>query len=418
LPSNPAHGLMGKRGRVSGTNRAGEIPEGDYMNAQSKMTAARTSLVLEQSFFGTLALSLKMQADDTCETAWVNGRSLGYNPTFIESLPHDRITGTIAHEVFHCAMGHPFRRDGRDDKQWNKACDLCINPLLVEAGFKLPDDVLFPSQFGLEDGKSAEWYYSRLQEQESKQDDPNGQGQGQGNTPQQGQDPSIPDPLGEVRDAPTGDDTDGEPAPSEQEWKQRAASALQQAKMRGDCPGGLARQVSQALRPQIDIRSLLLRFFSERSTGDYSWTRPNSRYLSQGLYLPALESKALGDIAVMVDTSGSVDEVSLSYARSIVESVIEECSPSSVTVYYFDSKVASIDRFERGESLTWKPQGGGGTSFVPALEAIELDGQAVCAVCITDLDGEFPDSCGIPVLWLSTSEYETAPFGETVYIDR
>jgi predicted metal-dependent peptidase len=386
------------------------------MNAHSKMTAARTSLVLEQPFFGTLALSLKMECDPSTDTAWVNGRSLGYNPTFIDSQSHDRITGTVAHEVFHCAMGHPFRRGDRDPKQWNKACDLSINPQLRDSGFSLPDGVLYPSEFGLPDGKSAEWYYAHIQEQESK-DDPQGQGNGQGNTAGQG--PTVPDPLGEVRDAPTGTDSDGEPAPSEQEWKQRAASALQQAKMQGNMPGGLARSVQQALKPRIDVRSLLLRFFSERSTGDYSWTRPNSRYLSQGLYLPALESKALGEIAIMVDTSGSVDEVSLSYARSIVESVIDECSPAAVTVYYFDSKVASIDRFERGDSLTWKPQGGGGTSFVPALEAIELDGQAVCAVCITDLDGTFPDNAPLlPVLWLSTDESNIAPFGETVYIDR
>jgi predicted metal-dependent peptidase len=64
-------------------------------------------------------------------------------------------------------------------------------------------------------------------------------------------------------------------------------------------------------------------------------------------------------------------------------------------------------------------QGGGGTSFVPALEAIELDGQAVCAVCITDLDGTFPDNAPLlPVLWLSTDESNIAPFGETVYVDR
>jgi predicted metal-dependent peptidase len=405
---------MGKRGRVSGTNRAGEIPEGDYMNAQSKMTAARTSLVLEQPFFGTLALSLKMQADDTCETAWVNGRSLGYNPTFIDSLSHDKVTALLAHEVMHCAMGHPWRREARDAKQWNVACDMAINSELRESGFTLPDSAVYPDS--ADSGKSAEWHYARVQEKESDGDKP---GNGQGNTPQQGQGPSIPDPLGEVRDAPNGPDSDGEPAPTEQEWKQRAASALQQAKMQGNMPGGLARQVSQALKPRIDVRSLLLRFFSERSTGDYSWTRPNSRYLSQGLYLPALESKALGEVAIMVDTSGSVNEVSLSYARSIVESVIDECSPAAVTVYYFDSKVASIDRFERGESLTWKPQGGGGTSFIPALEAIELDGTAVCAVCITDLDGTFPDNAPLlPVLWLSTDEDNTAPFGETVYIDR
>ena len=120
----------------------------------------------------------------------------------------------------------------------------------------------------------------------------------------------------------------------------------------------------------------------------------------------------------MVDTSGSVDAVSLQYARAIVESVIEECSPSAVTVYYFDSKVASVDRFGRGESLTWKPQGGGGTDFCPALDAIDKDGNAVCIVCITDLDGTLPDTPpAMPVIWLCTTD-NVAPFGETVPLDR
>ena len=227
------------------------------MNAHSKMTAARTSLVLEQPFFGTLALSLKMECDPSTDTAWVNGRSLGYNPTFVDSLTHDKLTALIAHEVMHCAMGHPWRRDARDAKQWNIACDKAINADLSESGFTLPEGALYPDRS--ERGKSAEWHYARVQESE---EDSNGQGQGQGNTPQQGQGPGTGDPLGEVRDAPTGTDTDGEPAPSEQEWKQRAASAMQQAKMAGTMPGGLARQVSQALKPRIDVRSLLLRPFS------------------------------------------------------------------------------------------------------------------------------------------------------------
>ena len=289
------------------------------MNAQSKMTAARTSLVLEQPFFGTLALSLKMQVDDTCDTAWVNGRTLGYNPTFIESLPHDKVTALLAHEVMHCAMGHPFRRDGRSMKPWNEACDKAINSELRESGFTLPEGALYPSDS--EKGKSSEWYYSHAQQDDKP--DPNGQGNGQGNTAGQG--PSVPDPLGEVRDSPSGPDSDGEPAPTEQEWKQRGCSALQQAKMQGNMPGGLARQVSQALKPKIDVRSLLLRFFTERSQGITLGPGQTPGTMSQGLYMPALESKALGEIAIMVDTSGSVNEVSLSYARSIVESVIDEC---------------------------------------------------------------------------------------------
>jgi predicted metal-dependent peptidase len=120
----------------------------------------------------------------------------------------------------------------------------------------------------------------------------------------------------------------------------------------------------------------------------------------------------------MVDTSGSVDATSLSYARGIVESVIEETNPLAVTVYYADAEVKRVDRFEQGDPLTWEPKGGGGTDFCPVLEAIETEGSAVCAVCITDLDGTLPDvPPGYPVLWLCTSDL-IAPFGETVPVDR
>ena len=384
------------------------------MSASSKMTAGRTSLVLENPFFGTLALSLTMREDSTCETAWVNGKELGYNPTFVESLNHNTVTALIAREVYHCAMGHPWRRDGRDSKGWNIACDRAINGELRDSGFTLPADGLFPS--ASEQGKSAEWIYARLQSDDKGQPQAgNGQPQpGQG-TPQ----PGTGNSQGEVRDAPTTPDEDGEPAPTEQDWKQKTASALQQAKMCGKMPGGMARQVESALRSRVDVRSLLLRFFSERSTGDYSWNRPNPRYLSQGLYLPALESKALGEIAIFIDTSGSVDQTSLSYAAGIVQSVLDECDPNGVNLYFADTKVCHVERLSKGDPLTWTPKGGGGTDFRPVFDAIDAEGTAVCAVCISDLDGVFPPvPPSIPCIWLATEDGVTAPFGETVYIDR
>jgi predicted metal-dependent peptidase len=397
-----------------------------------KLTAARVSLVLDQPFFGALAMGLNFKADPSCKTAWINGRDLGYNAQFIDSLNHDQVTALLAHEIMHCACGHPWRRDGRDLGRWNVACDKAINENLREAGFRLPDGVLFPQ--GEECGKSAEWIFGRLpdpsqndQESDPDEENENDQDGDQGGAGESGQDGDQDgdgqgdqdgDPLGEVRDAPTDPDQDGQPAPTEEEWKQRTAEAAQQAKLQGKMGAGLARQISEALKPRIDVRSLLLRFFQDRAAADYSWAQPNKSYLAQGLYLPALQSHALGEVAIMVDTSGSVDEVSLSYARAIVESVIDECSPTAVTVYYADAQVCRVDRFERGESLTWAPAGGGGTDFRPALQAIEQDGTAICALCITDLYGAFPQQApDLPVLWLATTN-QIAPFGETIALDQ
>jgi hypothetical protein len=296
-------------------------------------------------------------------------------------------------------------------RQWNIACDIAENGDLAEhfansktaAKMCLPKGALLPD--ASQKGKSAEWIYARLP---VPKPNPNGNGQG---TPGKGT--GTPAPAGEVRDAPTGADADGNPAPTEGEWKQKTAEALQQAKLQGNLPGGMLRKVEDALGTRIDTRSLLLRFMTERTKADYAWTRPNPRYIAQGIYLPALESVSMGEVAIMVDTSGSVDSQSLAYARAIVEDVISECSPSCVSVWYSDAKVCKVDRFEWGESLTWEPAGGGVTDFRPALTAIEQEGTAVCVLCITDLYGSFPDSCDLPVLWLSTTD-KIAPFGETI----
>lgn len=423
------------------------------MSAKGKMTAARTALVLDHPFWGTLALYLKMQPDPGCQTAWVDGRTLGYEPSFIDSLSHDQVVGLLAHEVSHCAMGHPWRRDGRDLKGWNVACDLAINGDLRNSGFKLPADGLFPS--GAMQGKSAEWIYAHLQQSGSQQPQPGagqGQGQGQGQQPQQpgkagqqppskqsqqpgqpspqpqpaqpGQQPGQPggagdepNPLGEVRDAPTGPDADGSPAPSAEDWKQRVSRAASQAKMRGNLPGGMQRNIGRALKPQLDVRALLLRFFTERAAADYSWTRPSARFIAQGLYMPALESRSLGEIAILCDTSGSIDAVALSRARGILESVIEECNPAGVTLHFVDTRIAHTERLERGDQITWTPKGGGGTNFISAFAEMERsEHNPACIIAITDLDARLPEQVpSIPVLWLCTEEDGRAPWGEVVY---
>jgi predicted metal-dependent peptidase len=380
--------------------------------ALKKLITARVSLVLDQPFFGALALSLPPKEDTTCDTAWTDGRSLGYNPTFIESLTHAELTGLIAHEILHCAMGHPWRRDARDGKQFNVACDLAINGDLKDSGFSLPAGGLFPDK--TQHGKSAEWIYARLPQPKPGKDKTGSGGQG---TPQAGK--GKPDPAGEVRDAPTGPDTDGTPAPTEGEWKQKTAEALQAAKLQGNLSGGMLRKVESALDARVDIKALVLRFFTERVKADYSWAYPNTRFLASGLYLPSLNSVSMGEVAVLVDTSGSTSSVALQFAKGILEQVLDEVQPAGVTLYFVDTKIHGVHRMEQGEPLTWEPKGGGGTCFKSFFAEIEAsDTPPVCIIAISDLYASFPESCSIPTLWLTDSAGKEAPFGETIFVDR
>ena len=112
-----------------------------------RIQKARTALLLDHPFFGSLLYRLKDRASEGVKTMATDGVSLLWNPEFVEALSAATLAGTLAHEVMHPALHHHLRRSGRDPKRWNVACDYAINPLLVDAGLKLPEGILLENRF-------------------------------------------------------------------------------------------------------------------------------------------------------------------------------------------------------------------------------------------------------------------------------
>ena len=79
-----------------------------------KLTRARTQLILDQPFFGSLALRLRLVEDPTVDTAYTDGVVLGYNRRFIQGLSLEQTKWVLAHEVMHLACMHHTRRAARD----------------------------------------------------------------------------------------------------------------------------------------------------------------------------------------------------------------------------------------------------------------------------------------------------------------
>src|SRR6516225_8958763 len=125
---------------------------------QQKLTRARTQLLLNQPFFGTLCLRLKLMTG-AVPTMATDGRRIVYDPAFVNSLQPAELEAVLAHEVLYCALGHHCRRGQRDPRLWNEAADLAINPLLIANGFSLPAGALIDPVF---DNLSAEEIYARL----------------------------------------------------------------------------------------------------------------------------------------------------------------------------------------------------------------------------------------------------------------
>jgi predicted metal-dependent peptidase len=385
---------------------------------------ARCRLILgtdaRSAFLATLALRLAPEVDWAVPTMAADGRSLVLNPDFVNSMAAEELLGCVAHEVMHNALGHHARRGHREPRRWNVACDLAINPILLDAGFNLPAGRLLPGEGAYPDllpGKSAEEYYELLP-------DPPGRGtlhEGDSNADDardQSPNPSAdPGGCGAVMD-PAG----GSPAEvrrSESEWRQAVAQAEQVARQRGTLPAGLARSVETALQSHVDWREVLRSFVSTCARNDYAWSPPNRRFIQAGLYLPSLRSEELGEIVLAVDTSGSVGPRELARFPAEAQAILESFD-CTLTILYHDVEVQKVQRWGSWDGpLKLEPVGGGGTSHVCVFDwlAANVD-NPTCMVCLTDLYTEFPDRAPlVPVLWAVVGTNPTLPpFGLRVDI--
>ena len=97
-----------------------------------RVIVARVGLLLRHPFFGNMATRMRVQScDDWCPTAATDGRNLYYNTQFVNMLTNKQIEFVIAHEILHCVFDHIVRREDREPRVYNIACDYLVNNLLV-----------------------------------------------------------------------------------------------------------------------------------------------------------------------------------------------------------------------------------------------------------------------------------------------
>jgi predicted metal-dependent peptidase len=391
--------------------------------AADRVRKARTALLLDHPFFGSLLFRLKSEECRSIPTMATNGVVLRYNPAFVDTLNAATLAGVLAHEVMHPALQHHVRRSGRDPRRWNEACDYAINPLLLDAGLSLPDGVLVDHRFR---GMSAEQIYNlRDAEAQSESGGQNSSndvaGTGAGEKPEKQDstdEPTAPETeggIGQVLDAPQPDEVTPSAEEQAREWSVAVNQAVTLSKQAGKTPAGLARTLEGAAEATVDWRELLRRLWSDTFPADSIWMRPNRRHIWNGLYLPGVVREGVGEIAIAVDSSGSVNARQLRLFEAEIRSILESQLPERVHVLYFDAEVHKVDTYTSGETLHLDPVGGGGTDFGPCFAWLNARGiRPQTLIFLTDLYGTFPDDApDYPVLWASTSGRH-APFGNVI----
>ncbi len=375
------------------------------MDGLEEFTKARSQLVLTNPFFGTLSLRLKPIPDESIATACTNGEYIKYNPKWFLRLREQERIGLIAHEVMHVALFHMIRRDNRDLVRWNIAGDYVINGALIKSNFILPHTELIDPQY---DDMSTDNVYALLPEDIKD-------GAGPGDVLLVSSD--DPGGCGSVVDHPSVSDGSAT-GKFEAEIEVAVQQAADIAKAMGKLPGHLQTLIEKALAPKVDWKMALARFLRANNKSDFTWIKPNRRFISRGLYLPSLHTPCLEEIAVAVDTSGSVSEDELLQFTGEITSILHDTNPERIHFLQCDTEVRSDDEYTR-ESLPLKItyKGRGGTAFSPVTEYINEKHPGVSAlVYLTDLESSnFGDQPPYPVLWVTTSSTE-APYGEIIQI--
>lgn len=355
----------------------------------TKLEQAKSRFCMTSVFFPMLVMGTPIDPDETLPTMATDGVSIWYNTDYVNQQDIDVIISLLAHEILHIVKRHVPRRGNRDPELWNHAADYDVNGDLVQSNFKLWPGALHNPKFY---GMSVETIYDILARDASQR-------------PKQGD--SAGTDLKEPKNQ-----TPEQRERNEQSVKERVAFAATQARLAGQMSEAMERLVGELLEPSIPWEAVLLEFMLNFSNNEEDWTLRSRMALDR--FLPSERSQAMGELVFCVDTSGSITDDMFRRVAGELDYIADIVKPEAVRVVWCDSKVQGEQFFERGETITLRPAGGGGTDMRQALVYAE---QYDPTVVILFTDGYTPwgGEPSYPLLVLCTTEV-VAPIGSTIHV--
>lgn len=389
-----------------------------------KIIVARVGLLLRHPFFGNMATRLGIQeCDDWCGTAATDGRNLYYNTKFFNKLSAREIEFVIAHEILHCVFDHIGRTEQRDRQIYNIACDYIVNNTLVRDSIgEKPKDIPIFQDFKYEGYSSEKVYDEIYKKYDEKQlsklgklldehlewgDDPSeGAGKdGKDKTTGHKQKPSFSkEELRKIRD----------------EIKDSILQSAQAAGA-GNLPKEVERIVKSMTNPKMNWREILQTQIQSTVKSDYSFMRPSRKGWHSGVVLPGSQFEQTIDVAVAIDTSGSISETQLSIFLGEIKNIMDQYKDYRIKVWCFDTEVYNEQTFTpyEGDISQYKIEGGGGTDFMANWEYMK-ENDIVPHKLIMFTDGYTFDSWGdayycdtVFVIHDNHNDNIEAPFGTT-----
>lgn len=380
-----------------------------------RLMKARITLCLTAPYLAGALMQLPIsEAPSFISTFATDGFRIYYNRTYAASLTDSEIRGALCHELLHVLTESRARRNGRDPRLWNVACDYAINEMLLAMGFHLPEGTLYKDEFSR---LAAEEIYDILKK-EPKSSLPHlvmpiAASENLGQLPKALRDDVIADSSALASGLSPRDNM----GPVDEESRRILLRSLKKAflenaRKAGIFPGTLLEKIVMSDTSVVDWRALLQHWLTDRLKSDWSLFPPSKKALWQGLLLPSVGTPVPSRLVFAVDTSGSMtdDELSQIYAEI---RAFRDTFPSPLVILQCDADIQSVTEYEAFEDFEDPTlvdvYGGGGTDFRPIFKWIDENetesGAPSVLIHATDGYGTFPKTSSVPVLWLLTQDH-------------
>jgi predicted metal-dependent peptidase len=353
---------------------------------ERRLAAARVWASTRMPYLASAIFACEVRAAPESATIAVDsGWRLHADPDLVAEMEVEQLGRLIVHLTGHLIRDHAGRarrlgvqaenRRGR----WNRAADAELNDDLAASDCVPAVAGDLPGDLGCEEGKLAEHYYERGGEGPRRWDC----GSGADGCQRPGDGPlerGIGHQQGEL-------------------IRVGVAAEMQrtEAQQPGTIPGGWLRWAESVLPSKVDWRKVLaaeIRSALAAVAGqvDYSYRRPSRRaHLTPEIVLPRLE-RPVPDVAIVLDTSGSMHEGLLARALAEVEGVLSRAGlrGQRVRVLAVDTDVHAISRVSRATQVVLG--GGGGTDMGSGIEAAAaLRPRPSIVIVLTDGFTPWPD---------------------------
>ena len=392
----------------------------NQLTEEQRLTKAVVSIMGNPKYTalaGVLMIGDRNVVDDpSVPTACTNGRDEMYGREFVKQLNDAELRFLVLHEVYHKLFRHltTWRHLYNQDAHLaNVACDHVINIKIVDDNkdhFASMTGVLEAGCYNRKYvGMDTAQVYNLLRE-----DQEGGEG-GEGS-----------EPLPEGFDKHDWDGASEMDAEEIRELAREIDEAVRQgALVAGKMGSGGDLGLEELLQPQVNWREALREFIQTTCAGsDYStYSKPNRRYLSSGIYMPSGISEQVGELVLAIDTSGSIGKKELAAFLSEVKEICDTVHPDGVRLLYWDTKVCRDEKYDTHELdnivNSTKPEGGGGTDVECVTDYIRDNNiNAQAAIVLTD--GHLYGGWGqwsMPVLWcIMDNDHAKPDVGKTVNI--